>query len=199
MQWRHRTCTNPRPANGGKECPGFSSRGFSCNAHPCKSEQTRICKLPRKVQKLCSYRKTLIEKLHQIFKTIVLARRRVCLDSEVIFFLPYSTTKSAQRSMLRENRLVFTAPESGSPSKREDKFVDISFRGLKEEGQNDVVDVLKLKLSISHVTGQRGNGSLSSCEHCLKAALLIILSAGPLHFVRCKHPCLHPREINPFL
>ena len=33
-----RTCTNPEPAFGGKECQGPSTESTSCNTNPCKSK-----------------------------------------------------------------------------------------------------------------------------------------------------------------
>ena len=32
---RYRTCTNPAPANGGKDCVGPSSDSMSCNEQGC--------------------------------------------------------------------------------------------------------------------------------------------------------------------
>lgn len=32
---RTRTCTNPRPSNGGSKCGGISSSSSSCGATPC--------------------------------------------------------------------------------------------------------------------------------------------------------------------
>ena len=32
---RYRTCTNPAPANGGKDCMGSSSDSMSCNEQGC--------------------------------------------------------------------------------------------------------------------------------------------------------------------
>ena len=38
-QTRSRTCTDPTPANGGKDCEGESNQEQSCNEDPCPGEQ----------------------------------------------------------------------------------------------------------------------------------------------------------------
>ena len=42
--YRHRSCTNPRPQNGGAGCPGSSSYSASCNTQPCPGNKTRVCR-----------------------------------------------------------------------------------------------------------------------------------------------------------
>ena len=37
---RYRTCTNPAPANGGKDCMGSSSDSMSCNEQGCPGQYT---------------------------------------------------------------------------------------------------------------------------------------------------------------
>ena len=37
-QRRYRYCTNPRPSNGGKDCPGDGVEDVPCNTDPCAGE-----------------------------------------------------------------------------------------------------------------------------------------------------------------
>lgn len=39
VQRRKRTCTNPSPANGGKQCQGLSEETRKCNSNPCLTTQ----------------------------------------------------------------------------------------------------------------------------------------------------------------
>ncbi|XP_001626413.2 coadhesin isoform X2 [Nematostella vectensis] len=36
IQYRYRTCTSPRPANGGRYCHGSSKQSRTCNTRPCR-------------------------------------------------------------------------------------------------------------------------------------------------------------------
>ena len=38
IKTRQRTCTNPAPANGGKDCKGSSSDSMSCNEQGCPGQ-----------------------------------------------------------------------------------------------------------------------------------------------------------------
>ena len=39
-QIRSKTCTNPSPANGGKECEGEDEESRTCNPEPCPGQST---------------------------------------------------------------------------------------------------------------------------------------------------------------
>ena len=47
IQQRVRTCTNPTPKNGGKDCAvlGPAVETKDCNSQPCPSKQQSFCKL----------------------------------------------------------------------------------------------------------------------------------------------------------
>ena len=43
-QERTRTCTNPPPAHGGKDCDGDSKEEQDCNTEPCPEERGGKCR-----------------------------------------------------------------------------------------------------------------------------------------------------------
>ena len=41
-QGRSRSCTNPRPRNGGKSCPGAANEQRVCNTHSCPGKEKKV-------------------------------------------------------------------------------------------------------------------------------------------------------------